>query len=173
MLNINGWELAVLALLFLLLFGPEKLPEVVVQIARMFGQVRRIADSATRDLRVEFEQAADEAKHLRDEATSIGGGLQRTMKNAAAAGQPARTGGGAKGAGKGEVEGAGAGDDEGKAAGEGAGEGAGKPAGAGDGDGKAAGEGAGAGEGEGEAESKAANKAAAAVEEAKPEDDAA
>jgi len=58
MFNINGWELVLLAILFLVLFGPDRLPSVVVDIARVIRQLRAAADAATADLTREFQAAA-------------------------------------------------------------------------------------------------------------------
>lgn len=92
MFNINGWELAVIAILFILLFGPEKIPEVVVEVARMIRQIRSLADGATADLRREMEHAAADARAARDTIGEAGGEVARTIHAATRApsiGRPA------------------------------------------------------------------------------------
>ncbi len=58
MFGINGWEIPVLAIIALLVLGPEKLPKFAADAARMIRQVRRMAtdarDEVTRDLGPEF-----------------------------------------------------------------------------------------------------------------------
>jgi sec-independent protein translocase protein TatB len=44
-------KLAVLAVLALVIFGPEQLPKIAAQAGRALRDLRRLADSATRDLR--------------------------------------------------------------------------------------------------------------------------
>ncbi|MFC7326669.1 sec-independent translocase [Marinactinospora rubrisoli] len=50
MFNIGGWEIITLALLALLIFGPEQLPKAAQQAGRMLRQLRRMADSAKNDI---------------------------------------------------------------------------------------------------------------------------
>jgi Sec-independent protein translocase protein TatA len=66
MFNINGWEIILLAALFLVLFGPDRLPEVLGQVMRTLRELQHMADSATGELRREFEavaQTVDVAGH--------------------------------------------------------------------------------------------------------------
>ncbi|HEX6887223.1 MAG TPA: Sec-independent protein translocase protein TatB [Candidatus Nanopelagicales bacterium] len=50
MLDIGWGELLLIAVLALLVFGPEKLPKVAADAARTLRQVRRMATEARRDL---------------------------------------------------------------------------------------------------------------------------
>jgi sec-independent protein translocase protein TatB len=50
MFNLDSWKLVVLALLAVFLFGPERLPKVISEIARFLVTVRTIARNATNDL---------------------------------------------------------------------------------------------------------------------------
>ena len=79
MFNVNGPEILVLAVIFLLLFGPERLPEVVMQMARWVGRFRALTDQATAEIRREFEVAAREAEAARKEFEQ----LSREAKQAA------------------------------------------------------------------------------------------
>jgi sec-independent protein translocase protein TatB len=51
MFNIGAGEFLTLALLALVLIGPDKLPTVAIDAARMLKKVRRLAQSATAELR--------------------------------------------------------------------------------------------------------------------------
>lgn len=59
MFDINGWEFIILAVLALLVLGPDKLPRYIAEAGRMIRQVRRMADDArtevTRELGPEFK----------------------------------------------------------------------------------------------------------------------
>jgi sec-independent protein translocase protein TatB len=52
--NLNWWEIAVLALVGLFVFGPERLPKVIGDAARMLRTVRTMARNATTELREEL-----------------------------------------------------------------------------------------------------------------------
>lgn len=55
MFEIGFWELALLAVLGLVVLGPEKLPKVASQIGRYAGQARRMARTLTTQIRDELE----------------------------------------------------------------------------------------------------------------------
>ena len=48
--NIGGWELIVIILVGLFIFGPDKLPKAISDGVRMLRQVRNMARNATGDL---------------------------------------------------------------------------------------------------------------------------
>ena len=48
--NIGGWEIIVLILLGLFIFGPDKLPKAIQDGVRMLRQLREMARNATGDL---------------------------------------------------------------------------------------------------------------------------
>jgi sec-independent protein translocase protein TatB len=48
--NLNAWEVIVLALLGLFIFGPERLPKVIADGMRMLRGLRAMARNATNDL---------------------------------------------------------------------------------------------------------------------------
>ncbi|PQZ95960.1 Sec-independent protein translocase TatB [Arthrobacter sp. MYb227] len=52
-LGINGSELVVLAILAVVILGPEKLPEYAAQLARLVKELRRMATGAKEQLRDE------------------------------------------------------------------------------------------------------------------------
>ena len=48
--NLNFWEIGVLVLLALFIFGPERLPKVISDGLNMLRNLRRMAQNATNDL---------------------------------------------------------------------------------------------------------------------------
>ena len=60
MLGINGLELVVLALIAVMVLGPERLPEYAAQLARLVKGLRRMATGAREQLREEVGPELDE-----------------------------------------------------------------------------------------------------------------
>jgi len=91
--NINPWEMTILAVIFLIVFGPERIPEVAAQIGRIVRDVHRATDQATGDLRRELELAARETEaakaEIRQAVASIGQGTADA--GAPADGEPSAT----------------------------------------------------------------------------------
>ena len=56
-MNIGGMEIAALAVLALLIFGPERLPEIARNVGRAVSAVRREARSTLESLSVEADLA--------------------------------------------------------------------------------------------------------------------
>ncbi len=48
--DVNGWEFLLLAVLELVILGPEKLPKYAADAGRMIRSVRRMADDAKREV---------------------------------------------------------------------------------------------------------------------------
>jgi sec-independent protein translocase protein TatB len=48
--NLNGWELIILGMLGLFLFGPERLPKVISDATRVIRGIRNLARNATQEL---------------------------------------------------------------------------------------------------------------------------
>jgi sec-independent protein translocase protein TatB len=60
-----GWaELAVLAVLAMLIFGPERLPKVAADAGRLVRELRKMARGVTSDLRTELGVDIDEIRRL-------------------------------------------------------------------------------------------------------------
>jgi sec-independent protein translocase protein TatB len=59
-LGINGLEFVVLALLAVVILGPERLPEYAAQLARLVKGLRRMATGAREQLREEVGPELDE-----------------------------------------------------------------------------------------------------------------
>ena len=51
MFGINGWEMIAIAVLALLIFGPDRLPGLVQDAARLLREVRKMATGARADLK--------------------------------------------------------------------------------------------------------------------------
>ncbi|MDQ1710797.1 MAG: sec-independent protein translocase protein TatB [Frankiaceae bacterium] len=65
MFNNLGWpEIAVLALLGLLIFGPERLPKVAADAGRLIRELRKMARGVTTDIRSELGVDLDELRKL-------------------------------------------------------------------------------------------------------------
>ncbi|BBE23416.1 translocase [Arthrobacter sp. MN05-02] len=60
MLGINGLELVVLAIIAVVVLGPERLPEYAAQLARLVKGLRRMASGAREQLREEVGPELDE-----------------------------------------------------------------------------------------------------------------
>lgn len=66
MFDIGLPEFFVLGVIALLVFGPERLPEVALQAARMIKRLRTMAESARTDLTADLEPHMRELRELRE-----------------------------------------------------------------------------------------------------------
>lgn len=82
MFNVNFLEILVLGLLFLLLFGPEKLPEIALQLGRFVREIRELSSSATAEISRELQRAAEENRELTGDIRSIGNEARRLLQSA-------------------------------------------------------------------------------------------
>lgn len=62
MFNVNPWEVVLIGIIFLVVFGPEQLPEIAIQLGRLYREIREAADAAGSELSRELEAAAREAQ---------------------------------------------------------------------------------------------------------------
>ncbi len=69
MFNINGWELAIILVLALILFGPERLPEAAAQAGRAWRQLQGLTAGATAELTRELQAAVTEAERAQEMLT--------------------------------------------------------------------------------------------------------
>lgn len=60
MLGINGSEFIVLAILAILLLGPERIPEYAAQLARLTREIKRVATGARKQLKEELGDDFDD-----------------------------------------------------------------------------------------------------------------
>jgi len=65
MIDFNAAEILVLAVLAVIIFGPEKLPELARKLGRVFNYLRRIANDARGQLREQLGPEFDDL-HLSD-----------------------------------------------------------------------------------------------------------
>ncbi|MCB0217261.1 MAG: twin-arginine translocase TatA/TatE family subunit [Caldilineae bacterium] len=79
--NINGWEFVVLAVLFLVLFGPERLPEIAVQAGRLIREIRQAAEAATTELTRELKAAAEEHGDAAADVREFGESARRILQS--------------------------------------------------------------------------------------------
>jgi len=89
-LGVGPMELALVAILAVIVLGPERIPEVAVQVARAVRSLRGFATAATSGLRKELDELTKEYddihKELRDlrdsinkDATAISDDLTRAV----------------------------------------------------------------------------------------------
>jgi len=84
MFNINGPEILLIAVLFLILFGPDRLPAVVVDIMNVVRQLRSAAEAATEDLTREFQAAARDVRDVGRSVSEAGEDARRLVEEAGA-----------------------------------------------------------------------------------------
>jgi len=72
MFNINGWELVIIAAIALIVFGPERLPELAFRLGRLLHQVRAMTDEATAEMTREFQAATKLAENRIDPGRAPG-----------------------------------------------------------------------------------------------------
>lgn len=84
MFNINGPEILFIAVLFLILFGPDRLPAVVVDLMNVVRQLRAAAESATEDLTREFQAAARDVRDVGRTVAEAGQDARRLVEETGA-----------------------------------------------------------------------------------------
>ena len=62
MFNLQGGELIIIALLALVVLGPEKLPEAARWFGRMYAQIRRMGDGFTREFQSAVKDPLDDLR---------------------------------------------------------------------------------------------------------------
>ena len=60
MFDINGWEFIVLAIVAVLVIGPDRMPEYAAKLAKLVRQVRGMADTAKVQLREQMGSEFDD-----------------------------------------------------------------------------------------------------------------
>jgi len=79
MFDINPWEMLIIASLVLIIFGPERLPELFFRAGRLLRQFRQMTESATEELTRELRAAAEMTE------AQVGEPLRETLNSAKAA----------------------------------------------------------------------------------------
>lgn len=82
MFNVNPLEILVLGGLFLLLFGPEKLPEIALQLGRFVREIRELSATASAEISRELHRAAEDNRELTGDIRSIGDEARRLLQGA-------------------------------------------------------------------------------------------
>jgi sec-independent protein translocase protein TatB len=59
MFNVGGGELLVIALIALIVLGPQRLPDAARQVGRVMGDLRRISSGFQQELKVAFDDEDD------------------------------------------------------------------------------------------------------------------
>ena len=72
MFGIQTSELIVIALIAILLFGPEKVPEFFHRAGQLMSKLQRSADDMWTSLQIEMNQATKPLEDLGEELKSIG-----------------------------------------------------------------------------------------------------
>ena len=76
MFDIGFWELVILAVIALLVVGPDKLPAFAQQAGQWIGKIRRLKNNLQRELKQEL--SLDEGKEFKQQLSD----LDDLMKNA-------------------------------------------------------------------------------------------
>ena len=63
MFNLQGGELIIIALLALVVLGPEKLPEAARWFGRMYAQIRRMGDGFTQEFQAAVKEPLDDLRN--------------------------------------------------------------------------------------------------------------
>ena len=97
MFNIGFPELFVVAVLTLLVFGPDRLPELARNVAKLINRFRGEASRSIADLReaADFGDIGQEVQSLRNELTGVRDDLSRSLRGDGGAerGKPVSPGG--------------------------------------------------------------------------------
>ena len=85
--NLGGWELAFVAVLVLVVVGPERLPVLARDAARWIGRLRELAGDSVAQLRAaaDIDEVAGEVSTLRRELAATRDELRRSLS------EPSRT----------------------------------------------------------------------------------
>ena len=70
MFDIGFWELSLIAVVALVVIGPERLPGVARTVGKWIGTTKRFVNSVQSDINTEVSKA-DKLKHLLEEQTQI------------------------------------------------------------------------------------------------------
>lgn len=75
MFGVGPMEIVLIAVIAVVVLGPERFPEMAVQIAKAVKWLRGYANNATSDLRAEFTELTKEYEGLRAELDEMRGSL--------------------------------------------------------------------------------------------------
>lgn len=84
MFNLQGGELIIIALLALVVLGPEKLPEAARWFGRMYAQVRRMGDGFTKEFQSAVREPLDDLRSaVSDPVKDLKTSLDETIASSA------------------------------------------------------------------------------------------
>lgn len=84
MFNLQGGELIIIALLALVVLGPEKLPEAARWFGRMYAQVRRMGDGFTKEFQSAVKEPLDDLRSaVSDPVKDLKTSLDETIASSA------------------------------------------------------------------------------------------
>jgi sec-independent protein translocase protein TatB len=69
--GIGPWEIVLVLLIALLVLGPQRLPQVTVQLAKSIRWLRRFSGQITGQLREEFNELARDYEELKSEVDEL------------------------------------------------------------------------------------------------------
>jgi sec-independent protein translocase protein TatB len=81
-LGVGPLELAMVAVIAVIVLGPERLPEVAVQVAKVVKSLRGFATDATSGLRKELDELTKEYNDLHTELRDLKDSLSRDATDA-------------------------------------------------------------------------------------------
>lgn len=73
MFGVGSWEILFIGLVVLMIYGPEKLPEIAKKAATFFRHIKKIGDEVSITIKKEFDEidAKNQVKKMRDEAQRL------------------------------------------------------------------------------------------------------
>ena len=95
MFEIGFWELLLIAVIALLVIGPERLPKVAYEAGKWFGKLQRFVRNARYELEREFhnyeiqQTLKEQKKQLEDIAGRASDAVRRSVKDVQEAGEDA------------------------------------------------------------------------------------
>jgi len=69
--NLSGSEIMFLLLAGLVVLGPERLPGVIRQVGRLYGELRRMASGFEKEFKDTFQEPIDELRKSAQEITTL------------------------------------------------------------------------------------------------------
>lgn len=79
--GVGPFELALVAIIAVIVLGPERIPGVAVQLARAVRYMRGYATDATADIRKEFEELTKEYDEVRKELQDFRQSMQKDVNS--------------------------------------------------------------------------------------------
>ncbi len=79
--GVGPLELLLVAIIAVVVLGPERFPQAAVQVARAIKFLRGYANDATSDLRLEFQELTKEYESMRAELNEVRSGVYKQMSS--------------------------------------------------------------------------------------------